>query len=984
MAINQIIDKDAIQQQINALIQSLEESKSAIDTNVKSTGDLIDAEKKLAIEMKAVEQVQRQLIVAEAKLDATHGDFGKQMMKVRTETRELNAQLQREARLQKELEDSIASGAESMEDAATSIGSMQRKLAILNDEYSKLSDKQRKGDTGKKLAADITRLNKDLAIANSTSQGFFKMWKVTVRESFANAGNMFIAAAQGTVTLSAAMKALGAAMKSLLANPLMLAIAALAAAIGPLVNKFKEWRNEVKENKEAQKELQVELMKTTKHTKELQQATDNARKSGKSWKETKDYVDTYKDALEDLDEAEQKYQETILETKILNYRAAIENEKDINKRMQLHKELQDVMIELTNKRMEEELAVVEQKYEEERMSAEAANEEISEARKKEFDAATNTILTKYESLLQHIVFDTNNAVQEMIDAEVKAYADAELAIRKLRIENNEYQGRYKINQYSNEVEQLRIVYEQDLKNFKGTEEQKTEYARLRQLKFQADVQKIWDKMRSERIKLIGDTFDDEDVQIEVIKNKYAELADVFINTFKNMNDPRAMKDLLLAAGLEEAAIIDMMAKADEAGNGTLDWMKLYDAYLVKNNEARDKEIQNLKDSNVLKQLEKDLYTDQTQLTEDYINSLEQVNKLYNSDKISIEEYYERLLHLDDMYTTQSLVYQKLRIEKTLELEKLSEAEQTKLKKQLFDITLQIDTDLANKLIANKEKVNAKNLQSTTDTVNTITTVAQTAMNVMSSISDVYFNQIEKQLESLNSLKDESQRAFDFQMELLDKLNLSDEERSLRQRELLAEKYADELRFSKKQLELKQKQAKFDKATGITNATISMALAIMNAVVTGMKSPYGYMVPLLVGIATATGLAQIAAIASQPIPQYEKGGRIDTSGPVLWGEKKSEVAVEPGGNVVVSSAPEVRSFKPGTMIYPSIEKFNKSVARQRNFVGENNAFVFDDSRLLEAIVNNKSDVRINIDENGIISLLNKSNNRTKYINKRMSL
>ena len=258
------------------------------------------------------------------------------------------------------------------------------------------------------------------------------------------------------------------------------------------------------------------------------------------------------------------------------------------------------------------------------------------------------------------------------------------------------------------------------------------------------------------------------------------------------------------------------------------------------------------------------------------------------------------------------------------------------------------------------------------------------MNVMSSISDVYFNQIEKQLESLDSLRDESQRAFDFQMELLDKLNLSDEERSLRQRELLAEKYADELRYSKKQLELKQKQAKFDKATSITNATMSMGLAIMNAVVTGMKSPYGFMVPLLVGIATATGLAQIAAIASQPIPQYEKGGRIDTSGPVLWGEKKSEVAVEPGGNVVVSSAPEVRSFKPGTMIYPSIDKFNKSVARQRNFVGENNAFVFDDSRLLEAIVNNKSDVRINIDENGIISLLNKSNNRTKYINKRMSL
>lgn len=982
MAINQIIDKDAIQQQINALIQSLEQSKSAIDTNVKSTGDLIDAEKKLAIEMKAMEQIQRQLIVAETKLNASQGDFGKQMMKVRTETRELNAELQREARLQKELKDSIASGAESMEDAATSIGSMQRKLAILNDEYSKLSDKQRKGDTGKKLAADITSLNKDLAIANSTSQGFFKMWKVTVKESFANAGNMFIGAAQGTVTLSTAMKALGAAMKSLLRNPLMLMLAALAAAIGPLVNKFKEWRKEVKENKEAQKELQVELMKTTKHTKELQQATDNAIKSGKSWKEVKEHIEAYKKALEDLDGAEQTLQETIHETNILNYTAAIENEKDVNKRKKLYQDLQDEMIALAKKREQAELDAVQAKYMKEKDDAFAGG--WLDVLNKELDAATDAIELKYKTLRENIVSDTDTAVQQMIDDGFKAYAEAELAIRKLRIENSNYQGKYKINQYSNEVELLRIAYEQDLKNFKGTEEQKTEYAIEREVKFQADVLKIWNKMRSERIKLIGDTFDNEEVQIEVIKNKYSELAVEFEKTFKNMNDPKAMKDILLAAGFEEEAIIDMMAKADEAGNGTLDWLKLYNAYLVKNQEARDKEIQNLKDGNVLKQLEKDLYTDQTQLTEQYIDSLKQVNKLYNSNEISIEEYYERLLHLDDMYTTQSLESQKSSIEKTLELEKLSEAEQTKLKKQLLDIILKLDTDNANKLIANKEKLKAENIKSVTDTVNTITSVAQTAMNVMSSISDVYFNQIEKQLESLNSLRDESQRAFDFQMELLDKLNLSDEERSLRQRELLAEKYADELRYSKKQLELKQKQAKFDKATGITNATISMGLAIMNAVVTGMKSPYGFMVPLLVGIATATGLAQIAAIASQPIPQYEKGGRIDTSGPVLWGEKKSEVAVEPGGNVVVSSAPEVRSFKPGTMIYPSIDKFNKSVARQRNFVGENNAFVFDDSRLLEAIVNNKSDVRINIDENGIISLLNKSNNRTKYINKRMSL
>ena len=60
-----------------------------------------------------------------------------------------------------------------------------------------------------------------------------------------------------------------------------------------------------------------------------------------------------------------------------------------------------------------------------------------------------------------------------------------------------------------------------------------------------------------------------------------------------------------------------------------------------------------------------------------------------------------------------------------------------------------------------------------------------------------------------------------------------------------------------------KQARADKALALFQATIATAVAITKSLGN----------PLLVAFAIATGAAQIAAIASQPIPQFKKGGAV---------------------------------------------------------------------------------------------------------------
>jgi DNA repair exonuclease SbcCD ATPase subunit len=80
-------------------------------------------------------------------------------------------------------------------------------------------------------------------------------------------------------------------------------------------------------------------------------------------------------------------------------------------------------------------------------------------------------------------------------------------------------------------------------------------------------------------------------------------------------------------------------------------------------------------------------------------------------------------------------------------------------------------------------------------------------------------------------------------------------------EALRERGATDEEIAAKELEIAREQAKRKKATGIFNVGISTAEAIAEA------SPN----PFLIGLAIATGAAQLAAIAATPLPTAQFGG-----------------------------------------------------------------------------------------------------------------
>ena len=86
------------------------------------------------------------------------------------------------------------------------------------------------------------------------------------------------------------------------------------------------------------------------------------------------------------------------------------------------------------------------------------------------------------------------------------------------------------------------------------------------------------------------------------------------------------------------------------------------------------------------------------------------------------------------------------------------------------------------------------------------------------------------------------------------------------KDLIKQKYA------LKEREIKRKQAEADKRKAILDATVNTAVAVIKTFAT-MGFPAG-----IVGaaIVAALGAAQIALIAAQPIPKFEKGGAIPSS------------------------------------------------------------------------------------------------------------
>lgn len=127
-----------------------------------------------------------------------------------------------------------------------------------------------------------------------------------------------------------------------------------------------------------------------------------------------------------------------------------------------------------------------------------------------------------------------------------------------------------------------------------------------------------------------------------------------------------------------------------------------------------------------------------------------------------------------------------------------------------------------------------------------------------------------------------------------------------EKEYNAQVQSIEAQTAKKEMELQDKQAKRDKALGIMQATINTAAAIMKIWAEVPKADWGVGTAILTALAAATGAAQVATIAAQPLPSqqaFAEGGIV--AGTSYTGDKVQVRANS--GEMVITQAQQARLF-----------------------------------------------------------------------------
>lgn len=202
----------------------------------------------------------------------------------------------------------------------------------------------------------------------------------------------------------------------------------------------------------------------------------------------------------------------------------------------------------------------------------------------------------------------------------------------------------------------------------------------------------------------------------------------------------------------------------------------------------------------------------------------------------------------------------------------------------------------------------------------INAFAQATADMLNGVNDLMQTVFDGQLEKIEALQEANEAEGEAEIsritELVEKKVITEEEGEARKRASEAKTAQKNEELQRKAQQIKIKQAKWDKANSIAQATISTSLAILNA----LKTQPFWLGIAMAAIAGAMGAVQIATIAATPIPQYAKGTDYHKGGPAIVGDggRQELVLFKGGGAWITPDVPTLVDIPEGSSVLPSVE------------------------------------------------------------------
>jgi len=152
-------------------------------------------------------------------------------------------------------------------------------------------------------------------------------------------------------------------------------------------------------------------------------------------------------------------------------------------------------------------------------------------------------------------------------------------------------------------------------------------------------------------------------------------------------------------------------------------------------------------------------------------------------------------------------------------------------------------------------------------------------------------QSDKKIEALGIERTEQEKTAQKDIEDIQNSTLAEDKKSARIKEIQAKELAQKEAYEKKVADLKERQAKLDKAIAIGSIIAATAKNVVEA----------YPNPITMALAAALGGLQITTVAARPIPKYADGTTDHKGGLAILGDgKERELVIEPNKKPYLSA------------------------------------------------------------------------------------
>jgi hypothetical protein len=386
----------------------------------------------------------------------------------------------------------------------------------------------------------------------------------------------------------------------------------------------------------------------------------------------------------------------------------------------------------------------------------------------------------------------------------------------------------------------------------------------------------------------------------------------------------------------------------------------------------------------LKNSAQDKDVDVERLNKEYTKRIEAAKGNQKKIEKIEQEFAERRAQIEFEYAARVLRIEIKTAEEIIKLRRSQGQDVTSEEKALAEARMSLSDLETDHIISNNQKQTKSHREKVQELSNAISQVKEYSDQVFGVIGSLIDANATAEKNKLQEQSDNIEKKRDKEIEAVEQSIASEQDKAAKIAIINARARAQKDQIERKQREIDQQKARFNKAKAITDIILNTAIAITKFLSEGN-------IPASIA-AGVIGAAELAIAAAAPIPKYAKGTDHHKGGPMIVGDGgKRELVEYPTGERYITSDKATLTAAPrGTKVFPDADKIlgNLMHSSMKSVpdapINENSYGQMMSQELgrkldtLTTTIKNKRETHINGTHGGVVAMHRWGQNYLKYI------